>query len=75
MRKKYTGEQFAMHSQDEILEITNGRAIDIRFKDGRWTQLCVNDLQGIDKEKCYIHTKIGIKIFIQEVDDIEVYDK
>ena len=72
MSTKYTKEQLLKFSNDELLERTLGRAVDIHLRNGRTTQLCVNDLLGVDGENVCFFTRTDIKISLQEVDYIVV---
>lgn len=72
MVTKFTREQIMRSSNEEILEKTNGKAVDFHLIDGNWTQLCVGDLACFDSESGCFHTKTGIKIRLQDVDYIEV---
>lgn len=73
MSTKYTKEQLLKFSNDEMSERILGRAVDIRLRNGRTTQLCVNDLQGFDTENRVFYTRTDIRILLQEVDYIEVF--
>ena len=72
MKTRYTREQLMKFSNEEILERTKGRVVELHNKDGHWSQLCVNDLQGFDCENLSFKTRTGISIRLQEVDYIEV---
>ena len=72
MRKRYTREQLMNYSNEEILEKTKDRAVDIHLYNGHWSQLCVNDLLGFDSENLSFKTRTGISIRLQDVDYIEV---
>ena len=62
-------------SNEELIDMTKNCAIDIHFYGDRLTQLCVNDLRSFDKEKSFLYTRTGIKIDLNEVDYIEVYNE
>jgi len=72
MRTKYVKGQLMKFSNEEILDRTKGRAVDFHLTDGRWTQLCVNDLQGFDEEGSFFYTKTGIRLNLQDIDYIEI---
>lgn len=72
MRTKYVKGQLMKFSNEEILDRTKGRAVDFHLTDGRWTQLCVNDLQGFDEEGAFFYTKTGIRLNLQDIDYIEI---
>ena len=72
MSTKYTRKQLMSFSNEEILERTKGRAVDFHLTDGRWSQLCVNDLQGFDIENGYFYTRTDIKIRLQDIDYIDI---
>ena len=61
MIKKYTREQLMKFSNEEILEKTNGKAVNFHLTNGRKTQLCVNDLQGLDIADYSFNTKTEIE--------------
>lgn len=73
MSTKYTREQLLRFSSEDILEKTNGKAVDFHFNNGRWIQLCANDLQSFDSENSCFHTRTDIKIQLQDVDYIEIF--
>lgn len=75
MKTKYTREQLMKFSNEELLEKTIGRAVDIYLSDGHWTQLCVNDLMHYESQTGHFYTKTGIEICLQEIDYIEVFEK
>ena len=74
MRTKYTIEQLAKFSIEELLERTRDRAVDFHLNDGRLIQLCVNDLHGYDHERSSFYTRTGIKINKSDIDFIEFID-
>jgi hypothetical protein len=73
MVTKFTREQLMRFSNEDILKIANGKAIDFHLTDGRWTQLCANDLQSFDSENGCFYAKTNIKIQLQDVDYIEIF--
>ena len=75
METKYTREQLMKFSNRELLDKTNGCAVSIYLTDGRWTQLCVDDLLGLDKGNCCLSTKTGVNIKFQDVKFILIGDK
>lgn len=74
MIKKYTREQLMKFSNEEILEKTNGKAVDFHLTDGRWTQLCANDLRSFDSENTCFYARTDIMIRLQDVDYLEIID-
>lgn len=74
MKIRYIREQLSKFTNEEILERTKGRVVDLHLNNGHWTQLCVNDLQGFDNEGSYLYTRTGIMIRLQDLDSIEVID-
>lgn len=72
MSEMYTREQLLMFSNEGILKLTNGKAVNFHLIDGRCTQLCVNDLAGFDSKSGCFQTKTGIKICLQEIYSIEL---
>ena len=74
MKKIYTKKEFVSLSNEKLREITKGKAVNFHFTDGRWTQLCANDLQGFDSMNGCFYTKTDIKISLQNVDYIEIFD-
>lgn len=72
MGTKYTREQILRFSNEDFLKLTKGKAVDFHLIDGRWSQLCVNDLQGFDIENGYFYTRTDIKIRLQDVDYIDI---
>lgn len=74
METRYTKEQLTALSNEELMDKTNNRAVEIYMYDGRFAQLCANDLQGFDYERKYFYSKTGIKIIFQEVDYIKVIE-
>ena len=74
MKKKYTKEQLKLLSNEELMDKTRNCAVDVYMYDGRFSQLCANDFQGFDIEKTFLYSKTGIRIYLQEVDYIEVIE-
>ena len=72
MKIRYIREQLSKFTNEEILERTKGRAVDLHLNNGHWTQLCVNDLQGFDIENGFFFTRTDIKIRLQDVDYIDI---
>lgn len=72
MDTKYTREQLMKLSNEELLEITNGQAVDFHLTDGRRTQLCVGDLLCLENNNYSFQTRTGITIKLQDVNYIEV---
>ena len=74
METKYTKEKLLMLSNEELMDKTNNRAVEVYLYDGRFRQLCANDFLGFDISKSYFYTKTGIKIKFQEVYYIKVIE-
>ena len=72
MKKKCTKKEFVSLSNEELMEMTKGKAVDFHFFDKQPTQLGRYDLQGYDAERGYFYTKTGIEIDQHAVDYIEV---
>ena len=72
MKKIYTKKEFVSLSNEELLEITKGKAVNFHFFNKQPTQLGRNDLQGYNTERGYFYTKTGIEIDQHSVDYIEV---
>lgn len=72
MSTKYTRKQLMSLSNEEVLKMTKGRAVDFHLIDGRCTQLCVGDLMGFDSESGCFYTRTDIKIRHQDIDYMEV---
>lgn len=72
MRTKYTKEELILLTNEEIMALTKGKAVDFHFFNKQPTQLGTNDLQGYDAERGYFYTKTGIEIDQHLVDCIEV---
>jgi len=68
MVTKYTREQLMRFSIEEILKKTNGKSVDIHLTDGRWTQLCANDLQSFDSKNNCFYARTDVTIRLQEID-------
>ena len=72
MKKIYTKKEFVSLSNEELLEITKGKAVDFHFFNKQPTQLGANDFQGYNTERGYFYSKTGIEIDQHSVDYIEV---
>lgn len=72
MKTRITNKDLKTISIEELMNKTNGSAIDIHYYDGRVTQLCVNDLQDFDTEGFVFSTRTGIEINLHEVKYIEI---
>lgn len=75
MESKYTKEQLKGLSNEELMDKTKNRAVEIYMYDGRFKQLCANDFLGFDNDKLFFFSKTEIKIKFQEVDYIKVIDR
>jgi len=72
MKKIYTKKEFVSLSNEELLEITKGKAVNFHFFNKQPTQLGANDFHGYDTERGYFYSKTGIEIDQHSVDYIEV---
>lgn len=74
MNTKYTREQLLKFSNEELLEMTKGKAIDFHLYNGRRIQLCVNDFVGFDSKSSSFYTRTNIKIGLQDIDYLEIIE-
>jgi hypothetical protein len=74
MKKKYSKKEFLSLSNEELREVTKGKAVDFHFFNKQPTQLGRNDFHGYDAERGYFYTKTGIEIDQHTVDNIEIID-
>lgn len=74
METKYAKDQLLVLSNEELMDKTKNRAVEVYTYDGRFAQLCVNDFQGFDHERKYFYSKTEIKIEFQKVDYIKVLE-
>ena len=72
MKTKYTKADILKLSSGELLEKLKGKAIEFHLTHNRLTELCVNDLLSYNEVTSSFHTITGIKIYLQDVDYIEV---
>lgn len=75
METKIAKKQLIALSIEELMDKTKNRAVNVYLYDGRFTQLCANDLQGFDDESSMFYARTGIKIYLQDLDYIEVSKK
>ena len=72
MKKKYSKKEFLSLSNEELREVTKGKAVDFHFFCKQPTQLGPNDFQGYNTERGYFYSKTEIEIDQHSVDYIEV---
>ena len=74
IKTKYSRKQLLTFSNEELMEKTNNRAIDLYLNDSRLTQLGANDLQRYDSERLLLYTRTGITINLLDIEHIEVIE-
>lgn len=74
METKYTKEQLKGLSNEELMDKTNNRAVEVYLYDGRFIQLCANDFGEFNNDKTFFFSKTGIKIKFQEVNYVKVIE-
>ena len=70
-----TKDELKSMSNERLIELTKGRAVDIYKYNGSFAELCINDFLGFDSNRQNFVTRTGISIPFNTVTSIEIIDK